>query len=180
MKLLEEWKAIPGYEGLYEVSNTGKVASINYNGTGERKELKPVKGHHGYVKVRLYKDGVWESKRLHRVVAVAFVPNPGGLPEVNHKDEDPANNAADNLEWCTHKYNCRYGTRIERQRKSMTNGKLSKAVIATLPDGTEEEYPSMAEASRLLGCSQGHISDACRGKLETYYHGRRWRYAANK
>ena len=180
MILTEEWRPIAGYEGLYEVSNKGTVVSLNYNGTGARKELKPLIAHHGYRKIRLYKNGKWEGRRLHRIVAEAFIPNPGNLPEINHIDENPANNAADNLEWCTHKYNCNYGNYIENQRKAMTNGKLSKAVIATLPDGTIEYYPSQGEAARRLKCSQGRISDACRGVLATYHHGRKWAYADNR
>ena len=175
----EEWRPVPGYEGLYEVSNTGKVASLNYDGTGKRKELKQVVTHHEYRRVRLYKNGNWRSYRVHRVVALAFVPNPEGLPEINHIDEDPSNNAASNLEWCTRRYNCNYGSHIERLRKSMINGKLSKAVTATLPDGSVEVYPSQAEAARALNCSQGRISDACRGVIKTYHHGRRWSYAGN-
>ena len=173
----EEWRPVPGYEGLYEASNTGKVASLNYNGTGARQELKPIKTHHGYLNVRLYRNGKWEVIRLHRVIAETFIPNEENLPEINHIDENPANNAVDNLEWCTHRYNCNYGGRIERQRKAMINGKCSKAVIATLPDGSVERYPSQAEASRQLKCSQGRISDACKGIIKTYHHGRRWAYA---
>lgn len=173
---IEEWRPVVGYEGLYEVSNLGKVASLNYNGTGNRKELKPIKTHHGYLNVRLYKGGTWRGVRVHRIVANAFVPNPDNLQEINHKDENPANNVASNLEWCSHKYNCNYGSRIERQRNSMTNGKLSKAIVSILPDGTIEEYPSMAEASRQLNCSQGRISDCCLGKIKTYHHGRRWAF----
>lgn len=64
-----------------------------------------------------------------------------------------------------------------KKRKSMINGKLSRAVVATLPDGSVEHYPSQAEAARQLKCSQGRISDACKGIIETYHHGRRWAYA---
>lgn len=173
----EEWRPVKGYEGLYEASNTGKVASLNYNGTGARHELKPLRKDHGYLAVRLYKNGKWRTIRLHRIIAEAFIPNENNLPEINHIDEDKSNNAASNLEWCTRKYNCNYGSRIERLSKAMTNGKLSKAVIATLPDGSIEEYPSQGEAARQLKCSQGRISDACKGLLETYHHGRRWSYA---
>lgn len=177
LKIIEEWRPVRGYEGLYEASNTGKVASLNYNGTGARRELKPIKRHHGYLSVRLYRDGKWRGVRLHRVIAETFIPNADNLSEINHIDENPANNAVTNLEWCTHKYNCNYGSRIERQRKAMINGKHSKAVIATLPDGSVERYPSQGEAARQLKCSQGRISDACRGVIETYHHGRRWSYA---
>lgn len=176
-KIIEEWRPVPGFEGLYEASNTGKVASLNYNGTGARRELKPLKKHHGYLVVRLYRNGKWRTKRLHRVIAETFIPNEDNLPEINHIDEDPTNNVVTNLEWCSHKYNCNYGGRIDRQRKAMINGKLSRAVVATLPDGSVERYPSQAEAARQLKCSQGRISDACKGVIETYHHGRRWAYA---
>lgn len=172
----EEWRPVPGYEGLYEASNTGKVASLSYNGTGVRKELKPQVTKRGYFRVRLYKNGSWKGFRLHRVIAAAFIPNEENLPEINHIDEDPSNNAVSNLEWCTRKYNCDYGTRVERQRKAMINGKLSKAVIATLPDGSTEWYPSQAEAVRSLGCAQSGVSRACRGVVDEYF-GRRWSYA---
>lgn len=176
-KIIEEWRPVLGFEGLYEASNTGKVASLNYNGTGARQELKPIETHHGYLNVRLYQNGKWRTKRLHRVIAETFIPNVDNLPEINHIDENPANNSVTNLEWCSHKYNCNYGGRIDRQRKAMINGKLSRAVVATLPDGSVEQYPSQAEAARQLKCSQGRISDACKGVIETYHHGRRWAYA---
>lgn len=173
----EIWRPVKGYEGLYEASNTGKVASLNYNGTGARRELKPIETHHGYLNVRLYKEGKWKGIRLHRIIAETFIPNADNLPEINHIDENPANNAVSNLEWCTHAYNCNYGRHNERVSNSMTNGKLSKAVTATLPDGSIERYPSQREAARILKCSQGRISDACRGVIETYHYGRRWAYA---
>lgn len=174
-KIIEEWRPVPGYEGLYEASNTGKVASLNYNGTGARRELKPIKKHHGYMVVRLYRKGEWKAIRLHRVIAKTFIPNAGNLPEINHIDEDPSNNAVSNLEWCTHKYNSTYGGHNKRISEALTNGKLSKAVVATLPDGTVERYPSQAEAKRVLGCAQSGISRACLGSVE--YFGRRWSFA---
>lgn len=177
LKIIEEWRPVPGYEGLYEASNTGKVASLNYNGTGARHELKPIKTHHGYLNVRLYRKGEWKGIRLHRVIAMTFIPNTDNLPEINHIDEDPSNNVVSNLEWCTHKYNSTYGGHNRRISEALTNGKLSKAVIATLPDGSVERYPSQGEAARQLKCSQGRISDACRGVIPTYHHGRRWSYA---
>lgn len=175
LKIIEEWRPVQGYEGLYEASNTGKVASLNYNGTGARQELKPIETHHGYLKVRLYQNGKWRTKRLHRVIAETFIPNEGNLPEINHIDEDPTNNVITNLEWCTHKYNSTYGGHNKRISEALTNGKLSKAVIATLPDGSVERYPSQAEAGRVLGCAQSGISRACRSAAE--YFGRRWAYA---
>lgn len=112
------WNDIPGYEGLYQVSNTGRVRSLNYKRTGKTKALKQCTDKDGYKKVVLCKDGKYKTYYIHRLVALAFIPNPDNLPEVNHKDEDKTNNYYKNLEWCTRKYNNNYGTR---------NKKISKA-----------------------------------------------------
>ena len=101
----EIWKDIEGYEGLYQISNLGRVWSV-------RKEIyrKPtiVSGYYG---VSLTKDGQFDIFTIHRLVAKAFIPNPLNLPQVNHKDENKLNNRVDNLEWCTAKYNSNYGSR---------------------------------------------------------------------
>lgn len=118
--MLEKWKPINGTDGLYEVSSTGKVRSLNYGNTGMTKELKLSADRlTGYVRVRV-KD-MNENVKLcsvHRLVAEAFIPNPGGYPCVNHKDEDKTNNHVSNLEWCTQKYNANYGTATERANKT--------------------------------------------------------------
>ena len=118
--MMEEiWKAIEGYEGKYEVSNLGRVRSLDrtiiggaYNSPMFRKGtiLKPQpKGYSGYVGLRLCKDGKGENVYIHRLVAKAFIPNPDNLLDVNHKDENKKNNRADNLEWVTRKENINYG-----------------------------------------------------------------------
>ena len=87
----EKWRPVVGYEGLYEVSNLGRVRRIRI--------VEPTKKKHGYMQISLVgKDGVRRSHRLHRIVATAFIPNPEGKPQVNHRDENPENNRADNLE----------------------------------------------------------------------------------
>ena len=141
------------------------------------KERKISSSKRGYSVVSLRKNGKFYLRPIHRLLAELFIPNPDGKPEINHIDEDPSNNVVSNLEWCTHKYNSTYGGHNKRISEALTNGKLSKAVIATLPDGTVERYPSQGEAARQLKCSQGRISDACRGVIPTYHHGRRWSYA---
>ena len=112
---MEEWKAIAGYEGLYEVSNLGRIKSLSrIDSRGYKRNekiLKLNKDSGGYLKVSLYKNGKPKQYNVHRLVAIAFIPNPDNLPEVNHKDENRINNYVDNLEWCNRKYNCNYGAR---------------------------------------------------------------------
>jgi hypothetical protein len=88
--------------------------------------LTPRKITHGYLSVMLYKNGKPKNYKIHRLVAQAFLSNPEGLPEVNHKDEDKTNNHVNNLEWCTHKYNSRYGTRPRRIKESLIKIKRKK------------------------------------------------------
>ena len=101
----EIWKPVRNYEGLYEVSNMGRVKSLNYNRTGKERIMKGLDNGHGYLFVQLCKDGKAKNCRINRLVAMAFIPNPDNLPEVNHKDKIRTNNRVDNLEWCTTQYN---------------------------------------------------------------------------
>lgn len=109
MKTNEVFLSVPGYDGLYEVSNLGNVKSLR---TG--KLLKQSKDKAGYKILSLTKDGKSKSFLVHRLVAMAFLPNPDGLPEVNHKDESHDNNVLENLEWISKKGNRNYGTYRER------------------------------------------------------------------
>ena len=84
---LEIWKDIDGYEGLYQVSNLGRIKSLNYKRTGRTKLLKLVKSN-GYLDIILYNNGKYKHYLVHRLVAKAFIPNPDNLPEINHIDED--------------------------------------------------------------------------------------------
>lgn len=107
--MIEEWRQIPGYEGLYEVSSYGRVRNS--------KTYRILKHWttFGYLMV-----GLSGRKKfyVHRLVAETFIPNIEKLPQVNHKDEDKTNNRVDNLEWCTAKYNINYGSRTERQKNT--------------------------------------------------------------
>lgn len=160
---MEEWKDIKGYEGLYMISNKGRIAKI----------LHPKINKDGYCEQGLVKDKIKKGKRIHRLVAEAFIDNPDNLPEVNHKDEDKVNNSVENLEWCTHKYNTNHGTRIERMRMSQRNREDCSKQVMCIETGIV--YPSINEASRKTGANRQTIADVCNGKLKTAkgYH---WKF----
>ena len=168
----EIWKVVDDYEGLYEVSNYGNVRSVDRmetlpNGTVRRRNgciLKQKFASNGYLKCNLSKNAKEKTASVHRLVAQAFIPNPNNLPEVNHRDEDKTNNCAENLEWCSHLYNMRFGTAIQRGAE-----KQSTPVLQIDKDTNEviAEYPSTAEAGRQLKIWQGNISNCCRGRYKT-------------
>ena len=117
--MIEEWRPIVGFEGLYEVSNTGQVRNCR------GKLLRPGLNHNGYLKCVLCKKGKTKTIYIHRLVAQAFIPNPQDLPQVNHKDEDKTNNSVDNLEWCSSKYNVNYGcAQDKRVKTNIINGRF--------------------------------------------------------
>lgn len=183
---MEKWKDIDGYEGLYQVSNFGRVRSLDkvvYFKDGRRKfmkgkVLKFKRTKNGYLQIHLYKDNSYKAFYIHRLVAQAFVDNPDNLPEINHKSEDKTDNRVCNLEYCTHLYNMRYGNGQEKRRLKMINGKCAKAVLQYDLEGNFiREWKSAQEVRRELGFNSGSIGNCCR-KLPRYYtaYGYIWRY----
>ncbi len=170
--LNEIWKPIKGYEGLYEVSNLGRVKSlVNNKGQYREKILTPIIGK-GYYRVRLFKNKQNKLYSVHRLVAEAFLDNPNNLPCINHKDENKLNNIVTNLEYCTYSYNSNYGTSIQRRIE-----KQSKKVYQYTLDGEfVREWKSTMECGR-NGYSQQAISSCCRKELYRHTHkGFRWSY----
>lgn len=189
---VEIWLDIPGWEGLYQVSNLGRVRSldrfveVNVFGKRKGKQIKKGKvlnlvlhngaGKHPEYMVGLSKNGKSKNMYVHRLVAMAFIPNPDGLPEVNHKDENSLNNVESNLEWCDRTYNYYYGTRVERVNKSNRKSRLCKPVIQYTVQGEYiREWSSVHEIERELGFSQGSISYCCTFN-GNQSHGYKWRY----
>ena len=179
----EIWKPVAGFEN-YEVSNLGRVKSLNYSHTGKEKILKPFKRKDGYLQVILCRNGKVKKFSVHRLVATAFIPNPYGFEQVNHKDENKINNCVSNLEFCTPKYNTNYGNRTKRQAASMTNHPaLSKPVEASKYEDFSEIYlrfASTQEAGR-NGYNQVDVAACCRGcycSRGNFYKGLFWRFAS--
>lgn len=111
---MEIWRPISGYEGLYEVSDKGRIrAQSQYRSWKTPISLTLM--NTGYLRARLCKNGKGRGYSVHRLVAEAFIPNPDNLPLVNHKDEDKTNNCVENLEWCTHSYNSKYSANRRKQ-----------------------------------------------------------------
>lgn len=189
MEELEIWKPVVGYEGLYEVSNIGRVKSLEryVNDRGgfkllKERILKEVQSRSGHLKVKLSKNSMSKLYFTHRLVAQAFIPNPDNLPVINHKDEDPINNRVENLEWCTVAYNNRYGTVRQRQaekahlRKHPTQYK--KVYQYTKSGELIKEWESICSIQNDLGYNRGNISACCLRK--PHYHtayGYVWRFA---
>lgn len=148
-----------GYEGLYEVSDGGKVRTLNYNHTGKVKELSPGNTGSGYLQVILYKEGKLKQFLVHRLVVEAFISEiPKGLV-VNHKDENKQNNNVDNLEICTYKYNLNYGTRNERAGK-----KISTVLKGKTPwNKGKKGKPSPMKGKQLLPETRAKISERLKG-----------------
>lgn len=176
----EEWKNIPYpfYADRYLVSDSGKSYSIKWHSI-----MRNHPNDKGYFGINLCKDGVFKRKSMSRTVALAFIedtPDNWQELDVNHKDENPANNTVDNLEWVTHEQNCNYGHHNERiaasrkgrkmtaeQRARMSElhrGRGIKAVVQMDRNGNPiAEYESIKAAAEALNIDPGNISSACRG-----------------
>ena len=178
----EIWKDIAGYEGLYQVSNLGRVRSVErvvlmkdgkYRKTYPFIRKQRVKNN-GYYQVNLSKYGSIRWFSVHRLVAQAFIPNPNNYTHINHKDENKDNNIVENLEWCTHHYNCMYGTGRERQKISRMNNPNDRVVRMLVGEKNSKpvfqystdfefiaSYKSATQASKLTGVSVSTILRHC-------------------
>lgn len=143
--MVEIWKNIIGYEGHYQVSNMGQVKSLNYNRTLKERILKGGKGGGGYYQVNLFKNGKIKRYYVHRLVGIAFIPNPENKPEINHIDGNKANNIVNNLEWVTSKQNTehafetglrdKYGFRnIDNKGEKHGRSKLTESQVLEIRD----------------------------------------------
>lgn len=153
----EIFKDIAGYEGLYQVSNLGRVKSLKY---GKERILKPKNNPNGYSTVLLWKKRTYKSFLIHRLVAAAFLQNPNNFSIVNHINQDKKDNRVSNLEWCNHTYNIRYSW--AKKVGCFRNGKLIKIYDAI--------QDAMKDGFHISG-----ICKCCKGKLE-FHKGFQWKY----
>jgi len=167
---MEKWKVIDGWE-RYEVSNTGFVRNSE-----TRKLLRMRYDKNGYQIITFSIDGKRTTRKVHRLVAEAFIPNTGNKPQVNHKDGNHQNNHVDNLEWCTSSENHLHAYKMlgRKAHRSEKAGREKKKVLCV---DTGETYESAMEAAKAIGGKQGPLSTVCRNERKTY-KGKRWRYIA--
>lgn len=183
----EIWYDVPGYEGYYQfsVSNsiTGKVRSVERTVPNQKYGTMTLKGHilkphdngHGYLFVRLCKNGIQKNVYIHKIVAKQLVynPDPEHLTEINHKSEDKQDNRPSNIEWVTKQYNLNYGTRNQRVAISNTNNPKRSKPLRCIE--TNVVYPSVMEVERQTGIWNPNIVSCLHGRLKTAggYH---WEY----
>jgi hypothetical protein len=176
MALCEEWRAVKGYEGLYEVSNLGRVRSLfRY-----KQIVKGVPTNRGYLRVTLCKDKVHKLCSVHRLVATAFIQNPHNYPCVNHKDEVRTNNQANNLEWCSYKYNANYGHIVEKKKKNRDYSSISREVEQIYDGKIIKIFPSITEAAKSVSNNRYAKTNICRVcncvNKHAKAYGYEWRY----
>ena len=158
----EIWKDIKGYEGLYQVSNLGRVKS-------KRTILKPAKCE--YLKVSLCKKGSQNTYYVHRLVATAFLSNENNYTHVNHKDENKYNNNVDNLEWCDSKYNINYGNAQKKKGKQQIRYNV---IQKDLSGNVIKIWKCASEIAKCLNLNKGTIRKSCQKGLKNY--GYFWEY----
>ena len=178
---MEIWKDVPGYVGLYQISNYGRVKSVfrneicgNMNRKRNEKILKPSLRKRYYF-VSLSKNGIKYNAVIHRLVAAAFIPNPDNKPCIDHIDGDRTNNHADNLRWVTAKENSNnYNAPNTYKGKKINKG--GKAVLQYDLEGNFiKEWVTTMEIQRQLNYHRSNISNCCNGLVKTAYN-YIWRY----
>lgn len=179
MIINENWKRIEGYPH-YFISDTGQVRREEFyspKGRFMRSMNMNTSDHDGYKMVSIMNDNGSKSFLVHRLVGLAFIPNPDDKPMINHLDENTSNNNVCNLEWATAKENNDWGTRKERAIKSSINNpkrdylelgkKFSKSIYSIDKDGNRVDYCGVHEASRQTGFAPQTISSNLNGKIKS-------------
>ena len=167
-KETETWKDVVGYEGIYMISNLGRVKSLprKYNKRVPTERIRKTRMNLGYEVVNLSKQGAVKTVKIHRLVAEAFLDNEGGKPEVNHIDGNKNNNNANNLEWVTSRENAQHASDEGLQR----NSSKERAMMQMDMDGNViNVFKSGREAIRAMNATHAgsNVYRACKGKQQT-------------
>lgn len=183
--MMEIFKDIKGYEGIYQVSNIGRVKSLNYNHTGKENILNPIKNNRGYLQVSLCINGKRKAYKIHRLVCETFLNNPENKKTVNHRNGIKTDNRLDNLEFATHSENHKHAYK-ELCRKGPLFCKFgkyhpkSKQVCRYTKSGDYiDEFTCLMEAERITNINNCSISSCCKGKLKSA-GGYIWKYKNEK
>ena len=187
--MAEIWKDIDGFEGIYKISNEGRVKSFYRCESDKGRIITQKKNTKGYMWVILYKNGTRKCALVHRLVAEAFIPIIEGCKYVNHKDENPLNNKVENLEWCTASYNVKYSIDRHPERKTNhANGKRrnrrkgfpykhkSKVVQIDSKLNEVKIWDNIVQVCAKYNWHSSSIRECCLGKRKTAY-GFTWRFA---
>ena len=168
-----EVRDVPGYEGLYVATSDGRVI-----GCKSGKELKCHRNN-GYEYVKLYRDAVGKTIRVHRIIAQTFIPNPDNKPQVNHINSNRHDNRVDNLEWVTQSENLIHAYRYGNLDPSVSWGPMQKEVAALDDNGKAVmRFESLSEAARQLGLNVSNICNACHGRIKKT-GGYQWRLVSD-
>lgn len=176
----EIWKDIKNYEGCYQVSNLGRVRSLNYKQTKQLKELSYRVNYKGYVDVHLSKNGKSKRVVVHRLVAQTFIPNPNALPQINHIDGNKQNNNTTNLEWCNNSENQKHAYKkgLHLKKIGVNHPNHKKLNQYDLQGNYIKTWDYIKQASDSLNIPHSNIVNCCRKTYKTA-GGFVWRYANN-
>ena len=167
---MEVWKDIPGYEGKYQVSNLGRIRSLNYNREKRVKVLRLHQNKKGYVETKLSKNNIAKTIHVHVLAARAFIPNSDNKAEVNHKNGDKTDNSVENLEWVTHRDN------IIHSHETGLAGHYTRRILQYDKCGNFlKEWTSTREAEKETGIHNANITACCKGR-RSFAGGCIWRY----
>ena len=174
----ELWKDSPGYEGLYQVSDMGQVKSLNYKKSGEEKIMKLHTHRDGYLTVRIVKNKIVKTYKVHRLVLMTFNPiNNMNKLDVNHIDENKTNHKLENLNSMNRKENINYGSGCERRSYSKS---IPLVMLEPSTNNFIKSFIGSTEVERQLGFNHGYINKCCNNKLykqgNNVYKGFRWVY----
>jgi hypothetical protein len=173
--LKEIWKDISDYHGIYQVSSCGQIRSLDhfdkYGRLKKGRILKQTKDKGDYLVVNLYRNGKLTKGKVHRLVALTFIPNPNNLPEVNHKDGNKSNNYLSNLEWCTSKENSDHKINVlGKHNRGKRPGKVeyTEKEVREIKVLLKEGFLSQRDIAKLYGISKSTINNINTGKMWSF------------